>query len=138
MSQKVLVADYVIHTFPHADTTDDDDGDGDMNQDKPPPLSSDEDIELGDLIASPKNDHVEQYEDDLGGGEDGNTALLGGTSGVDSSGWRQVSSIVLEVRVRSQHNESVNRVTRLHRALLPCCSPPSAFYSQANSWTTCR
>ncbi|KAH0830168.1 Mg transporter [Lanmaoa asiatica] len=87
-------------------------------QDRPPPLPSkdpfviDEDIELGDLHStteplSLENGHVEKYEDDLGGddldnADDGDTALLGaegrtrGMERLDTSGWRQVSSIVLE------------------------------------------
>lgn len=96
-------------------------------QDKPPPLPSKEpfvigeDIELGDVHnvsepPSPKNGLVEQYEGDLDGDDsdhvdDGSTALLGaegrarGTERLDTSGWGQVSGIVLEVCVRSQRNE---------------------------------
>ena len=117
-----MVVDYVIHTFPHVDTIDDGDDDDGMNgspQDRPPPPAPkelfviNEDIELGDLHGtadSLKNGHVEQYEDDLSGSDDGSTTLLGAgerTRGIERSdalGWRQVSTIVLEVCVRVQHN----------------------------------
>lgn len=66
-----------------------------MSEDKPPP-----DIELGNLS------HLSQYEDDPSDGDDGDVALLGagpgGRTTVDRlDGWRQVSSIVLEVRAYS-------------------------------------
>lgn len=67
------------------------------------PFAIDEDIELGDLqdtLNSPKSVHLEQYEDDFGG-DDGSTALLGAegrTRGMERlEGWRQLTSIVLEV-----------------------------------------
>jgi len=68
-----------------------------MSEDKPPPP----DIELGDFS------HLDQYEDDPSDGDDGSAALLGAEGGTraterwDAAGWRQVSSIVLEVRACS-------------------------------------